>query len=221
MARFIDNEKAIILRKQGKSYSQIKKILKVSKSTLSYWLRDYPLSDQRLRELRDWNEQRIEKYRATRLRQKKERIKKVYKEEKKKNLPFTKRDLFIAGLFLYWGEGAKTTPAQISLSNTNPAIIKFFIKWLTKVLDVSSDKIKIRLQLYSDMIVIKEINFWSKELSISKAQFKKPYIKTSSSSSITYKRGFGHGTCNIIIGNARLMEKIMINLKIIEDWLNK
>lgn len=136
-------------------------------------------------------------------------------------MPFTKRDLFIAGLFLYWGEGAKTTPAQISLSNTNPAIIKFFIKWLTKVLDVSSDKIKIRLQLYSDMIVIKEINFWSKELSISKAQFKKPYIKTSSSSSITYKRGFGHGTCNIIIGNVRLMEKIMINLKIIEDWLNK
>lgn len=101
MARFVDHEKAIILRKQGKSYSQIKKILKVSKSTLSYWLRDYPLSDQRLRELRDWNEQRIEKYRATRLRQKKERIEKIYKEEKK--ICLSRNEIYLLLVCFYIG----------------------------------------------------------------------------------------------------------------------
>ena len=70
MARFRDHAKALILRKQGKSYSQIKTILKVSKSTLSLWLRDYPLSRQRIRELRDWSEQRIEKCRETKRKKK-------------------------------------------------------------------------------------------------------------------------------------------------------
>jgi DNA-binding CsgD family transcriptional regulator len=35
MARFIEHQKALELRKQGKSYSEIKKILDISKSTLS------------------------------------------------------------------------------------------------------------------------------------------------------------------------------------------
>ena len=58
-------DKAIKLRKQGKSYSQIKQEVDVSKGTLSRWLQDYPLSEKRLRELRDHNPKRIEKFRKT------------------------------------------------------------------------------------------------------------------------------------------------------------
>ena len=63
MARRIDKNKAIKMRESGMSYSQIKAELGVSKSTLSLWLRDLPLSDTRLRELRDFNQVRIEKTR--------------------------------------------------------------------------------------------------------------------------------------------------------------
>jgi len=90
-----------VLRKQGKSYSQIKKILKVSKSTLSLWLRNYPLSKQIIRELRDWNEQRIEKFRNTMRKKREERLKEVYKSQKKIISPLNKREFFLAGLFLY------------------------------------------------------------------------------------------------------------------------
>lgn len=69
MARFKDKEEAIKLRLQGNSYSQIKSVLKVNKSTLSYWLKDFPLSEEKIQKLRDRNPQRIEKYRATRARQ--------------------------------------------------------------------------------------------------------------------------------------------------------
>ncbi len=67
------------------------------------------------------------------------------------------------------------------------------------------------------MSIIKEITYWSEILSISKNQFTKPYIKTNSSKSITHKGVFGHGTCNIILNNVRLTEKILTNLKIIEN----
>ena len=217
MARFKDREKSLVLRKQGKSYSQIKKILGVSKSTLSLWLRNYPLSKQRIRELRDWNEQRIERFRETMRRKREERLKRFYKEQKKLIFPFTKREIFLAGLFLYWGEGTKTQSATLSVSNTDPSVIKFFINWLNRSLEVSKEKMRVQLHLYRDMNIQKEIQFWSKLLNISHDQFIKPYIKTSSSDRINHKGGFGHGTCNLSIGNARLSERVLVAIKTISD----
>lgn len=217
MTRFKDRQKAIQLRIEGKSYSQIKAELGVSKSTLSCWLKDFPLTAEKIRELRDKNPRRIEKYIATRARKKRERLDKIYEIERKKFRPLTKKALFMAGLFLYWGEGTKTMDARLSVSNTNPAIIKFFIKWLTESLGVPKEKLRVYLHLYSDMVISREIAFWSEILVLSPRQFTKPYIKKSSRKMINYKNTFKHGTCNVIIGDARLTERILINLKVIEE----
>jgi len=217
MARLKDREKALALRKQEMSYSQIKKILGVSKSTLSLWLRNFPLSPERIRKLRADNEGRIEKFRETMCQKKEKRLKQFYKEQKELIFPLTNREKFLAGIFLYWGEGSKSQLTRLSVSNTDPSIIKFFIHWLTKSLLVSKEKIKIQLHLYTDMNIKKEINFWSKILNIPLNQFSKPYIKKTSSARINHKGGFGHGTCNATIGNARLSEKILMSIKAITD----
>jgi len=220
MARFKDREKALALRRQKYSYSQIKQILKINKSTLSYWLRDYPLSKERIRELRDCNEQRIERYRDTMRRKKETRLNYYYKEQKDIIFPLNKRELYLAGLFLYWGEGSKTIPTRLSVSNTDPSIIKFFISWLNESLDVPRNKIKIFLHLYTDMSIKKEINYWSNILEIPLSQFNKPYMKVTSSERINHKGAFGHGTCSATIGDARLSEKTLMAIKIISDKYN-
>ena len=51
MSNVILHRKALVLRKQRKSYSQIKAILGVSKSTLSTWLRAYPLTRKEINNL--------------------------------------------------------------------------------------------------------------------------------------------------------------------------
>ena len=155
------------------------------------------------------------------MRQKRERrLNLFYKEQKKLLFPFNKRELFLAGLFLYWGEGSKSHLTELSISNTNPSIIKFFINWLTKNLSVPKEKIKIQLHLYKDMNVKKEIQFWSKTLEIPSSRFTKPYIKKASSVRINHKGGFGHGTCNARVGGARLAEKIHMAIKTISDKYN-
>ncbi len=217
MARLKDREKALELRKEGMSYSQIKKILKVSKSTLSLWLRDYPLSKQRIRELRDWNEQKIEKYRETMRRKREKRLWAVYKIQKGLILPLNKRELFFAGLFLYWGEGAKNSRDSLSISNSNPSVIKFFIYWLNKILGVPKKKMRAYLQIYNDMNMNNELGYWSKMLQIPLTQFSRPYIKKTSSTRINHKGGFGHGTCNLRINNVSLAEKVFMSLKVISD----
>ncbi len=221
MARFKDKEKALELRKQEMSYSQIKKELGISKSTLSGWLKNYPLSEERIRELRDHNDQRIERCRETKRKKKEKRLGEFYLEQKNKIFPLNRRDLFIAGLFLYWGEGSKTISSRISVSNTNPSVIIFFADWIIKYLKIPKEKINIQLHLYNDMDIDKEIVFWSNKLNIPKKQFTKPYIKQSSIKAINQKGGFGHGTCNITIYNARLSEKNLMAIKAISDkYLN-
>ena len=217
MTRFIDKEKALALRKKEMSYSQIKSILGINKSTLSGWLKDYPLSKARVDALRGKNEKRIERYRGTMKNKKDKRLNGFYLEEKAKIFPLTKRDFFIAGLFLYWVEGSKTISTTVCVSNTDPSISNFFIDWALKHLKVPKEKINILLHLYNDMDINKEIEFWSRRLNIPKSQFKKPYIKRSSIKSINYKGMFGHGTCNVRIYDARLSEKILMGIKAISD----
>ena len=206
---------AIKLRKLGKSYSQIKNKLGVSKSTLSYWLRRYPLSKERIRELQK-SERAIEKYRETMRRKREERLRGVYKKMKKKLLPLTKKQLLIAGLFLYWGEGLKASQSQVNFSNSDPEMAKFYLYWLTRALGISRRKIKVRLHLYRDMNINAETKYWSELLRIPRSQFTKPYIKNTTLKSITYK-GFGHGTCDIRYGNVGLKEEIIMGIKAISD----
>lgn len=217
MTRFLDKEKALALRKQEMSYSQIKSILGIGKGTLSGWLKNYPLSKERIDALQGKNERRIERYRETRKRTKEKRLNEFYLEQKNNLFPFTSRDFFIAGLFLYWGEGTKTISKNVSVSNTDPSVVNFFIDWAINYLRVPKEKIHICLHLYNDMDIEKEKNYWSKILNIPLNQFSKPYIKISSSIRINQKGGFGHGTCNARISDARLSEKILMAIKVISD----
>lgn len=222
MSKRLINQKteAIKLRRQGASYSQIKNALGISKSTLSGWLKDYPLSAGRIRELRDFSSQRIEKFRNTMRIKKETRQSLVYHKEEKKLLPFSNKEFYLAGLFLYWGEGNKTTPYSTILSNSNPQMIMFFVIWLTKILKVPTTMLRAKIHIYQDMNVQDEINFWSKLTKIPKNKFSKPYIKQTTQAGLTYK-GFNHGTCNVIVHNRDIAEKVILGLKAISNNIGK
>jgi len=199
------------------SYSQIKQRISVSKSTLSNWLKDYPLPKKRIDELRANNGRRIEKFRETMKKKHEERLKKVYEKEKHDIFPLTKKEIFIFGLGLYWGEGTKRQMSELSITNTDPNLIKFFIYWLEKSLNIPGEKIKIQLHLYSDMNIDKEKKYWSRILNIPLSQFNRPYIKKTAMVNVNHKGGFGHGTCNAGIGSVPLAEKIIMGIKTIAD----
>lgn len=209
---------ALTLRKQGKSYSQIKNELTIPKSTLSYWLRDYPLSQKRINELRDNNEARIEKFKKTMLVKREKKLNTIYQSEKRRIKSLSKRELLMAGLALYWGEGSKADWSKVAITNTDPMVLKFFIYWLKKIYKIDAKVLKVSLQLYNDMDIAGEINFWSMTLKIPKPQFIKPYIKTTNSDRINHKGAHGHGTCTIVFYSVTLKEKIMMQLKLLTEF---
>jgi hypothetical protein len=211
-------QKALEMRAKQMSYSQIKEKLGVSKGTLSVWLRDLPLSKERILELGANSEIRIEKYRNTMLAKQQVKRDVAYKLVSKDIGKINDREMFIAGLFLYWAEGGKTRDASVVLTNTNPTMLKFYLKWL-KLLRVPKDKLRINLHLYSDMNIKEKIKFWSDTLDIPQNQFWKPYIKKSLQTSITYKNGYGHGTCCIVYDNKPFRDYVLMGLKRIQDIL--
>lgn len=211
MARIKDRQKVLMLRKDGKSYSEIKLITGISKSTLSGWLHNFPLSPEQMRKVRDFSPRRIEHFRATMRKKRETKMIGAFQLVKKDLGNFTKREKFIAGLFLYWGEGGKTNRSTISLSNTDPAMLKFFLEWFG-IARIPKEKLRVRLQLYSDMDIKKETNFWMKKLSIPERQFRKPYIKKSKRENIWHRGGHGHGTCIIIFESQPTADYVLMGI---------
>jgi transposase-like protein len=144
MANSLDRQQAIELRRQGKTYSEIKRELGVAKSTLSNWLSQYPLTPEQLKAVKKRGQYNrdlaVERIRITKQRKRQERLARVYQEAQKELLPLSERELYLLGLFLYWGEGFKDLRRAISLSNTDPKVMKFFLYWALRAAKVPKNE---------------------------------------------------------------------------------
>lgn len=93
-------------------------------------------------------------------------------------------DLELAGSVLYKCEGTKlrrnkrypkgnTFYYAIEFTNSDPVLIRLFLKFLRKIVKVNEDKIKIELFLYPDHDKIKLSKRWSKITGIPNNNFQK------------------------------------------------
>ena len=211
-------EKAIKLRLDKEmSYSVIREILGVPKSTLSYWLKDYPLSEEKILELRrrGWKkgEASRERYRNT-MRQIKDRKKaQIYNRQVTKLSNIREESIYIAGLMLYLGEGSKHSDYSVVLANTDPRIIRFWMKWLCQFLNVPRTKIRVQLHLYENMNLAKEEKFWKDVLVLSESQFYKTQIRRLKEGSFSYQESFRHGTCQISVSGLEQKTELMMGIK--------
>ncbi|OGM02250.1 hypothetical protein A2115_01975 [Candidatus Woesebacteria bacterium GWA1_41_8] len=220
MTKVFEHREAVKLRKNGKSYSEIKEVVRVSKSSLSLWLKEIHLTESQIKRLKGKKERAIERFRETMRLKRENRLSEYYGNQKKRWIPLSKRELFIAGLFLYWGEGNKASWNTISISNTDPTMLKFSLMWMTRSLKIPKNSIKISLQLYSDMNIEETVSYWDRILGLQRRQFTKPYIKKTKREGVDQK-GFGHGTCNLVVQGTVLKENVLMAIKAIADYYSK
>ena len=202
---FSNKLKAIRLRKSGLSYSEIKKSINASKSTLSKWLKDIELTDEQ--------KKRLSKLQATGYLGAKTiqaRSKAHHDEIKataKKEVSFlVNNPLFISGLMLYWAEGDRRS-GQVEFSNSDPEMIRLMMKWFREFCNIPETKFRIGLFVHSLHIKENYLEFWSRVTSLPISQFNKPYIKTTIFSN--KKNKLYEGTCVIKIHSKDLFSKIL------------
>ncbi len=199
------------LRCEGLSIKQIAVMVGVSKSSVSGWVRDIELSEDVLANIENQRRLGRERSRKTRLSNIAKRNVALSIKCREEILPFSKRDLWIAGLMLYAGEGRKNSAVssqRVEMVNSDPAILRVFLNFLMQVCSVPSEKVTVRLFLYEDIDPTEAHEFWSKELNVPMPQFRRPFIKQSCSDS-PYRRRSDYGTAHVELYDVKIYRKIM------------
>lgn len=167
-------KRAIYYRKTGYSYNMIKQKLGLAKSTLSNWFKDIPYHP---------NKKTISRIKTgriktinTRRNQKIANIAEAKKLAQKDLGELTKRDLFLLGIGLYWGEGDKASSEGVKIMNSDPEVIKIMIKWFKTTCGLTTKNFKLTVYTYPDNDIPATINYWSKITNIPKEQFGKTQI---------------------------------------------
>lgn len=175
--------KAIELRKQGLSYSEILTQVPVAKSSLALWLQSVGLSKPQKQKL---TEKKLAAALRGALKKKEQRITLSHRIKTSAEAEIGKlseRELWLIGVSLYWAEGSKEKEARpgsrAQFSNSDPNMIRFFMFWLTSICEIPKDRISPEIYIhenYRDQI-LKVISFWSKETSIPIEKFRHIYFK--------------------------------------------
>lgn len=202
---------------------QIAVSLAVSKSSVSNWVRDIELSKEAVVNISNQFLIGREKARKTRLRNiviRNDEISRVCKQE---IMPFSLRDLWIAGLMIYAGEGNKSSIVanqHVDVANSDPSVLRIFIRFLMGICHVPRREIKVRLILYKDIDVEEAHKYWAEELDIPRVQFSKSFIKPSyKDSPYRHLRRSRYGTAHVCLYDVKMYRKIMGWLKAIYENL--
>ena len=147
-----EREKAIAMRKEGKTYSEIRKVVLVAKSTISLWLQDVGLAKAQKQRITAKRVAAQRRGAETKRRQRVERTKSIYVAASKEVGRLTRRELWLIGATLYWAEGSKAKPHSVStgidFGNTDSEMIKLFLSWLRTALHVEASRINTSLYVH-------------------------------------------------------------------------
>ncbi|MTE19388.1 hypothetical protein F0L17_09660 [Streptomyces sp. TRM43335] len=176
LAKTEARERARALRRAGRTYDEIAAELGVSKSSVSLWVRDLPrpaTPPDRLRRMREarWAPHRRE--RAIRRHQ----TKLAAANEIGR---MTDRELFLAGVGLYWAEGSKSKPhrtrEEVVFVNSDPTMIQVYLAWLS-LLGIVRERWQFRLMIHESADAESAKRFWAVLVGVDASSFERTTLK--------------------------------------------
>ncbi|MFF7354084.1 helix-turn-helix domain-containing protein [Streptomyces filipinensis] len=195
--------KARELRLQGWTYDQIEAELGCSRSSVSLWVRDLPKPEPRYtpEEQRALMREGLARRRATE-REKREETKVAALRDIGE---LTDRELFMAGIALYWAEGSKSKPydrrERAIFVNSDPGVIRTYLAWLD-LLEVDRERLTFRLLIHESADVDAAHRFWAAVADIDMSVFAKATLKKHNPKTVRKNTGDDYHGC-LVIGVAR------------------
>jgi hypothetical protein len=101
--------------------------------------------------------------------------------------------LWLAGVTLYWAEGAKSKN-QLSMANADPAALRLFIAWIRAYIN-SDARFSIQLHLHEGNDEAAARSYWRQETGLAAANSHKTYIKPKGTGH--RKNHLPHGICTV------------------------
>ena len=178
-----EKQKAIALRREGKTYSQILQVVPVAKSTISLWFKDVGLS---IPEKQNITAARLAASKRGGIAKHAQKVAtcKILMESSKKDIgTISKRELFLLGSVLYWAEGNKEKrdghSSQLMFSNMDTRMIRGFLRFLKEIFCLEDEMINFELYLHQTHLYrLDEVkSYWVVQTGFSIKHFNSVYIK--------------------------------------------
>jgi hypothetical protein len=161
------------------SLKEISRQFGVVKSTASLWSRDVVLNkkaEERLLTV-------IKRGQLVSARNKKAKTKAIedrYLEEAHEEMGLNPNYGKIICAMIYWCEGAKAAREGVKFTNSDPNLVRVFLKLFRKNFILDEARFHPCIHIHSYHSKEKQLDFWSKVTDINKQQFIKPYQKPNS-----------------------------------------
>jgi hypothetical protein len=120
--------------------------------------------------------------------------------------------LFHLALGLYIGEGKKRDREQVALSNSDPRVIRVFLRFLREICGVEENRIWAWINIFDDTDLPATEKFWLQVTNLLPEQFHKSIIRPSRGG--TYRKTSEYGTLSVGVSSTRLHE-------IVKQWCNQ
>jgi transposase-like protein len=194
-------------REEGRSVKELAALLGVSRSSISLWVRDIELTEEQYKTLRRRMGGRIEGSRANAVRALARR-----REAQALGRRAARRDdqLHAAGCMLFWAEGSRDRNA-IKFTNSDPAMVAFFLRFLRACFGVAEQKIAVTCNLFADHVERQEEieRYWLELLQLPQSCLRKSTVNTYSKYSQKKRRNkLPYGTCRLSVYDTLLTQQI-------------
>lgn len=164
-------QRAISMRREGKTYSEILAVIPVAKSTLSLWLREVGLSVQQKQVITEKRVEDQKKGARTRHEMAVEKREDIYTVSREQIGNLTDREVWLLAAMAYWAEGGKERShpgSQVRFGNMDPRMIRLFLYWLLNIQKIKMSDLSFEIYVHDNnkhrLEVIK--TYWSDELRV-------------------------------------------------------
>lgn len=192
-------DRARELRGQGWTYNEIQAELGCSKSSVSLWVRDLPHPEPRCTP----EEQRARMNAGlARLRAEQDRVREETKRQAAESIgELSDRELFMAGVALYWAEGQKSKPYQrresVIFINSDPGVIQVYLAWLD-LLDVPRERLRFRVMIHETADVATAERYWADLVDIDTAALQPTTLKKHNPKTVRKNVGDAYRGCLVV-----------------------
>lgn len=204
---------AIVLRQKGMSIRDIEVKLGIPRSTLSGWLKNIQIAKQHQEILyQNWlNALVLARTKAViwHNAQKQARLAVAEKEAQEvlHKINFNNRETIeLALALLYLGEGAKKS-LKTALGNSDPLILRFFVRALNKIYGITPEQIRCELHLRADQDPTAMKKYWAEQLNLPLSSFRKASLDQRTKGTVTYSHY--KGVCVVDCANVAIQRRLM------------
>ena len=195
-------------REEGRSVREIATLLEVSRSSVSLWVRDIELTPSHHAALVRRNPRFTNQRNGSIANRERSRARRLDYQRRGRELARRHNAFYLAGCMLWWAEGAKNRNA-VRFTNSDPAMARLFVRFLSQCFGVRRDEISIYCNLFADHEKRqREIEqYWLDRLELPSSSLRQSVLNRYSKYSKKKRTNkLPYGTCRVVVHSTEIVQ---------------